>query len=77
MKKYNGKKPSEYFYGVASLKDNLENEGYENALKIKIQLSEILLGNLLDINYLKRDFERINDIIKCQNFNRDLINEIK
>ena len=70
-------KACEYYYGVKSLKGALEGELYEDALKLKIQLSEILIKRLLKVDMMERDSTRVNACINSQKFNRELLDELR
>jgi len=69
-------KTSEYLYGLKSLKGALEGVEYIEALESKIQLSEILIRKLLSVHYMERDSQRVNDCLRAQSHNRELIREV-
>ena len=70
-------KPCEYLYGVKSLKSALKDALYADALKMKIQLSDILVRRLLKVPMMERDGVRVNDSLSSQRFNRKLLAELK
>ena len=66
---------AEYLYG-----ENLEGIDemlYPDALNYKIECSEKLVGELLDVHFLRRDGSRIQASLAAQKFNRMLIDERK
>ena len=77
MKTPNGMSPCEYIYGVRSLKNVLEGELYETALKLKIQLSEILIDRLYKVHYTERDNDRIRAASNSKKFNEELLRELR
>lgn len=63
-----------YLYG-SDLKE-LRGLNYEDALKRRIELSNILITELLNINYMNRDALRIHKSLESQKFNQNLIDEL-
>jgi hypothetical protein len=63
-----------YLYG-SDLKE-LKEMKYIDALKRKIELAENLIENLLKVDYMERDTQRINDSLKAIDFNKNLIKEV-
>lgn len=69
------KKDSLYLYGVKSLK-KFKYDPYKDVLETKIGLAKVLLNELLEEHYLKRDFHRIEAIQKAIDFNKMLLDEL-
>jgi hypothetical protein len=62
-----------YLYG-SDLKE-LKDMKYIDALERKIELAEELIKNLLEVDYMNRDMQRVNDALKAIDFNKNLIKE--
>jgi len=56
--------------------NSLLGMSYKEALEFKIELGEILKRELLEVHFMKRDGNRVNDIISAQKFNQMLIDEL-
>jgi len=56
--------------------NNLLGMSYKEALEFKIELGETLKRELLKVHFMKRDGNRVNDVISAQKFNQMLIDEL-
>ena len=63
-----------YLYGKPI--KGLSKMGYEDALKLKIEMSKALVGELLKVSFMESDNARINASLKSQKFNEALLQEM-
>jgi hypothetical protein len=71
--KINKTKDCYYLYD-SDLKE-LKDMKYIDALEYKIKLADKLISKLLEVHYMERDMQRINDCKKAIDFNQKLIDE--
>lgn len=67
-------KKTEYLFGIHA--SALKGMEYEEALRFKILSARLLLGVLQEVHYLKRDYDRINDILSAIEHTSQQIKEL-
>lgn len=66
---------TEYLYGISPT--TLIDMKYLQAIKIKLKLAKMLIADLYQPHYSKRDEERITKVGKAISYNEELLKELK
>ena len=65
---------SEYLYGIDP--STFAEMPYREAIEFKIKQTKLVIHELLEIDFMIRDDERLHAVIKAQSFNNELLDEL-
>lgn len=64
---------TQYLYGIEAYQ--LKGKEYVEAIEYKIKKAEELLAELCDVDYMRRDNQRINEVLSAIEDNRQFLRE--